>query len=68
MARQLVSTYRIADYDVAVDVRLTNQPTSGAFRGYGGPQAAFPLEHMIDLGCAALGVDPLEARRNMRTA
>jgi xanthine dehydrogenase molybdenum-binding subunit len=63
---QLLAPYRLEAADLMAEVRFTTTPTSGAFRGYGGPQAAFPLEHLIDLACAELGVDPLDARRAMR--
>jgi xanthine dehydrogenase molybdenum-binding subunit len=62
LAKQLVTPYAIADHDVEVDVVFTNTPVSGAFRGYGGPQAAFPLEQLVDLGAQAAGVDPADAR------
>jgi xanthine dehydrogenase molybdenum-binding subunit len=64
--RQLLAPYRIEHVDVAADLVFTNAPGAGAFRGYGGPQACFPLEHLIDLGARHLGVDPLEARLRMR--
>jgi xanthine dehydrogenase molybdenum-binding subunit len=65
LARQLVLPYGIPNVDVAVEVVFTNTPVSGAFRGYGGPQAAFPLEQLVDLGAAAVGVDPADARLAM---
>ena len=68
LAKQLVLPYAIADYEVRVDVVFTNTPVSGAFRGYGGPQAAFPLELVTDLGAAAVGVDPADARVAMLRA
>lgn len=40
----------------------TNTPISGAFRGYGGPQAMFAIESQIDELCERLGIDPLEFR------
>jgi xanthine dehydrogenase molybdenum-binding subunit len=64
---QFLSPYRLEAAHLTADVVFTTTPTSGAFRGYGGPQAAFPLEHLVDLACRELGVDPLEARRRMRT-
>ncbi len=63
---QLTATYRIPNVDLEVTALFTNTPVSGAFRGYGGPQAAFALEHLIDLGARAVNVDPLEARDRMR--
>jgi xanthine dehydrogenase molybdenum-binding subunit len=68
LAKQLVIPYALADYDVRVDVVFTNTPVSGAFRGYGGPQAAFPLEQVVDLGAGAVGVDPADARVAMLQA
>jgi xanthine dehydrogenase molybdenum-binding subunit len=65
LARQMVLPYAIPNVDVSVDVVFTNTPVSGAFRGYGGPQAAFPLEQAIDLGAEAVGVDPADARTAM---
>jgi xanthine dehydrogenase molybdenum-binding subunit len=62
----LVASYRIEHADLEGVVVFTDTPVSGAFRGYGGPQASLPLEHLIDVGCARLGVDPLEARLRMR--
>ena len=63
---QYLSPYRLEAARLTAEVVFTTSPTSGAFRGYGGPQAAFPLEHLIDLACLELGLDPLEARRRMR--
>jgi xanthine dehydrogenase molybdenum-binding subunit len=68
LAKQFVLPYAVADYEVRVDVVFTNTPVSGAFRGYGGPQAAFPLELVTDLGAAAVGVDPADARVAMLLA
>jgi CO/xanthine dehydrogenase Mo-binding subunit len=54
--------------NVQVDARAlyTNNPVSGAFRGFGAPQAVFAAEaHMAHLA-AALGIDPVELRmRNL---
>jgi xanthine dehydrogenase molybdenum-binding subunit len=68
LAKQLVAPYALTDVDVEVDVVFTNTPVSGAFRGYGGPQAAFPLEQLVDLGARAAGVDPADARVAMLRA
>src|SRR5262245_7455584 len=40
----------------------TNEPPSGAFRGFGVPQAALVHEAMMDELAARLGLDPLEFR------
>jgi putative selenate reductase molybdopterin-binding subunit len=44
------------------DVVYTNTPTSGAYRGYGGPQGFFPLECHMDRIAHALQMDPLALR------
>ncbi len=41
----------------------TNNPISGAFRGYGGPQATISVERAIDLLADKLGIDRVEIRR-----
>ena len=40
----------------------TNEPPSGAFRGFGVPQAAMLQEQLFDDLAAKLGIDPLEFR------
>jgi xanthine dehydrogenase molybdenum-binding subunit len=65
LAKQLHEMYAIPNVDIEVSVRFTNLPVSGAFRGYGGPQAAFIIEHLIDLGARQLGTDPATARELM---
>ena len=51
--------------NVKVDAKgwYTNHPPSGAFRGFGGPQAAFAHERLVEMMAAALGIDPVELRR-----
>ncbi len=41
----------------------TNTSPNGAFRGFGAPQAIFPIEVHMDRIAAALGLSPLEIRR-----
>ncbi|HLY25517.1 MAG TPA: molybdopterin cofactor-binding domain-containing protein, partial [Aggregatilineales bacterium] len=41
----------------------TNNPVSGAFRGFGVTQSAFAVEQNMDLLAEALGIDPVELRR-----
>jgi aldehyde oxidoreductase len=41
----------------------TNQPPSGAFRGFGVPQAAIAQETLFDELAAKLGMDPLDFRQ-----
>ena len=54
--------YRIADYRAEARAIHTNCPPSGAFRGFGVPQAAIALESLIDELAGKLGLDPLEMR------
>ncbi len=41
---------------------LTNNIPTGAFRGFGAPQALFAAEGMMNRLAAALGIDPVELR------
>lgn len=43
----------------------TNTPVSGAFRGFGAPQAWFALEQMVDEVALRAGIDRLELRRRL---
>ncbi len=61
-------TFAHGPYDipnVSVDgiVCYTNNVPSGAFRGFGGPQAHFAAESMIARVAHAIGRDPLDVRR-----
>lgn len=42
---------------------FTTGPVSGEFRGFGGPQGAFPLAVHLDKIAEALGMDPLDVLR-----
>jgi xanthine dehydrogenase large subunit len=41
----------------------TNTVSNTAFRGFGGPQGMFAIEHAVDDIARTLGLDPLEVRR-----
>ncbi len=41
----------------------TNKTSNCAFRGFGGPQGMFAIEHIMERIAAHLGLDPLEVRR-----
>ncbi len=45
------------------EVRLTNTPPNGAFRGFGAPQTHFAMERHMDAIAGRLGLDPVELRR-----
>ncbi len=55
--------YRIPNVSIDARVVYTNQSMSGAFRGYGNPQAAFAVECQMDAVARTLRMDPLELRR-----
>lgn len=40
----------------------SNQPSAGAFRGYGAPQGIFALESTVNLMAKRLGIDPVKIR------
>jgi CO/xanthine dehydrogenase Mo-binding subunit len=54
--------YTIQNLEVEKIAVRTNNPISGAFRGFGAPQAAFVYESQMDDLARKLGMDPLEIR------
>ena len=54
--------YRVPNVRADSRAILTNSPPSGAFRGFGVPQAAIAHESLMDELAVALDVDPLEFR------
>jgi CO/xanthine dehydrogenase Mo-binding subunit len=55
--------YYIPNLSVVGRVVCTNNPPSGAFRGFGGPKFVVALERMIDMAARKFGLDPVEMRR-----
>lgn len=56
-----IPNVRVDAYDV-----YTNNVPRGAFRGFGGPQAVYCAEQMVNKLAARLGMDPVELRmRNL---
>lgn len=55
--------YRVANVDTRARAIFTNGPPSGAFRGFGVPQAAIVHETLIDEIAVRQGTDPLRFRR-----
>jgi CO/xanthine dehydrogenase Mo-binding subunit len=55
--------YAIGNLFVDAVAVATNNPFTSAFRGFGGPQAAFAYESQMDRIAEALGMDCLELRR-----
>jgi len=54
--------YEIPNVKVDVDGVYTNNPPSGAFRGFGAPQGIFVAETQMNKLAEALGMDPVELR------
>ncbi len=62
------TTHATGPYDVPnakIDcfAMYTNNPPSGAFRGFGVTQSAFAVEQNMDMVAQELGIDPVEFRR-----
>lgn len=55
--------YRIPTVRVRGRAARTNNPVSGAMRGFGAVQACFGIESTVDLLAGRLGIDPVELRR-----
>jgi xanthine dehydrogenase D subunit len=58
----LQGPYRVPNGSVHAWAVRTNNPTSGAFRGFGNPQASYAHEAQMDRLAQALGMDPIELR------
>ncbi len=58
-----LSSYNCPAKQYNCDVVYTNGPVAGAMRGYGAPQGVFALESHLDDIANALGLDPVEFRR-----
>ncbi len=61
--QKVLPMYPVPNIHFQVECVYTNNPISGAFRGYGAPQGCFALESNIDELAAELGMDRLELRR-----
>jgi len=55
--------YAIPHAKIDCYAMYTNNPPSGAFRGFGVTQSAFAVEQNMDLLAEELGIDPIEFRR-----
>ena len=55
--------YAVPNARIEATVAYTNNPPSGAMRGFGAVQVAIGYEAQMDRLAAALGMDPLELRR-----
>jgi CO/xanthine dehydrogenase Mo-binding subunit len=62
-AMRIDSLYRQTNVRARARLVYTNKIPSGAFRGFGAPQMAFPLDSHLDALAEKLGMDPVEIRR-----
>ena len=62
-SERLPGPYKTPAMDVEVFGVITNRAPTGAYRGAGGPEAAFSVERTVDLIALDLGLDPAEVRR-----
>jgi len=62
-SHRLAGPYKTPAMHVEVRGVITNKPPTGAYRGAGGPEAAFCLERTIDLIARDLQLDPVAVRR-----
>ncbi len=62
-ATHISGPYQIPNVKIDCYAVYTNNPPSGAFRGFGVPQAAFAIESQMDIMAEELGLTPLEIRK-----
>jgi len=62
MMETTASLYRVPHVRFSADCVYTNNPITGAVRGYGNPQSTFFIETMMDRLAVALRLDPVEFR------
>src|SRR5262245_39572524 len=62
-SHRIIGPYQTPAARIEVLGVITNKPPTGAYRGAGGPEAAFCMERTIDLIAQELGLDPAEVRR-----
>ncbi|RLD18843.1 MAG: xanthine dehydrogenase family protein molybdopterin-binding subunit [Caldiserica bacterium] len=55
--------YKLSNVNIDGYCIYTNNGTSGAFRGFGVPQATFAMETQMDIIAEKLRIDPVELRR-----
>jgi aerobic carbon-monoxide dehydrogenase large subunit len=59
----LTGPYRVPVIDIEACGVVTNKTPTGAYRGFGQPEANFAMERTLDIAAARLRMDPLEIRR-----
>jgi len=63
MAFGSVGTYRIPNFKYDGYGVYTNNPPTGAFRGFGTPEITWAIEQQMDMLAEKLGIDSVEIRR-----
>ena len=61
-ATHAAGPYEVDNVRVDVIGAFTNNPIGGAMRGFGTPQAAYPIEVVLDQIAETLNIDPVEIR------
>ncbi len=61
--QRVAGPYVIPAMDIECLGVTTNRPPTGPYRGAGGPEAAVPIERILDKAARRLGLDPAEIRR-----
>ena len=64
-AGSITGAYRIPLAECSITEVVTNKTPSGAYRGFGQPEAYFALEVLVDKIARELGVDAVELRLKM---
>ena len=59
----LDNAYYVPAAHLSGRVARTNTASNTAFRGFGGPQGVYVIEHIMDRAAAELGLSPREVRR-----
>ncbi len=54
--------YRVPNVEMRMRAAFTNNPITGAMRGYGVPQVVFAVERQMDIIARSLRIDPIELR------
>ncbi|MFO1326571.1 MAG: xanthine dehydrogenase molybdopterin binding subunit [Rubrivivax sp.] len=57
------NAYWLPHVDLQGHLARTNSQSNTAFRGFGGPQGAIAIEHLLDVVARRLGRDPVAVRR-----
>ena len=60
---QCCGPYEVPHVHADVFGVYTNNPFTGAFRGFGSPQVNFAIEQLMDMAAARVGLSPVEFRR-----